>query len=283
MRLLSFCFVIEALCTPASASERPLRFLYIQGFLSCSVAHMAPVNHYFDAIKDHPDAKLIYGCFDGGFAEHPLDPTEHFYVYTRTPSSSWSEPEKMDAQSAPLAIALMLRNEIKELRELNLETPSSTPLMNLTIAGHSHGAWIAMRLAYQASLIPQLKLKDLLTIDPVSYVECPSEWFPWHVISSTFNWFGDHSACHRAPKDLEGLGPIIAKTANFHWTNVYETSMPYLSSGRVLHATVNAEYTGQTTYDWLTAHRSITKDPNSWKRFYERMAFIVQNPDNDED
>ena len=273
---------VGVLSSPALASNRPLRLVYIQGFLSCSLDYQIPADTFFDQAKNHPDAKLYYGCFDGGFAEHPSDLTEHFFVYTRRPSEPWSAPQEFDAQSAPLAIALMLHHEIAALAANNPETQDTSPLMNLEIAGHSHGGWIAMRVAYQAALIPRIKLKQLLTVDPISYVECSSEWFPWHAINSTFNWLGDHEACHRAPQDLEALGPTIFTAVNFHWDNVYETSQPYLSSGPVRHATRNIEFTADSTLDWLTAHRAIIRSPETWRRFFNRQNAIIQNPDDDE-
>ena len=272
---------VGMLCDPAFASDRPLRFIYLQGFLSCTVSNLAPVSYFMKIAKDHPDAKLYYGCFDAGFAQHPSDLTERFYLYTRTPSGPWSAPELLDAQSAPLAISLKLRHDVQELIAQYPDDAPSTPQMNIVIAGHSHGAWLAMHTAYQVALNPQMKLKDLLTIDPVSYVDCPSSKFPWHVLSATFGWFADYTSCHGAPKDLEGIEQTIAEAANFHWNNFYETSMPYLSSGPVRHATGNFEFTSPSYVAWLTAHRAILKDPKTWERFYRRLTHIVQDAEND--
>jgi hypothetical protein len=243
---------------------------------------MSPTEQFFEQAKNHPDAKLYYGCFDGGLGQHPSDLTERFFLYTRRSSEPWSTPEEFDAQSAPLAIALKLREEINILREKNLDTPPSSPLMNLEIAGHSHGAWLGMRVAYQAALIPRIKLKQLLTIDAVSFIDCPSAWFPWHVINSTFNWYGDHAACHRSPKDLEPLGKIISEAANMHWINFYETKQPFVSSGPIPFATRNIEFTPEGNFDWITAHREILRNPETWRVFKARQLSIIQNPDDDE-
>jgi hypothetical protein len=286
---LTFKLVVgtAALCvgstiSPAFGSDRPLRFVYLQGFVSCTISNMTPVNKFMQLAKDHPDAKIYYGCFDGGFVQHPTDLTERFYLYTRTVSGPWSVPEPMDVQSAPLAISAKLSQEVTGLTEQNPEAAPTTPVMNVIIAGHSHGGWLAMRVAYQTALSPLLKLKDLLTIDPVSYVDCPSTMFPWHVLSTTFGWHSDNTTCHGAPKDLQSIEQTIATAANFHWNNYYETSMPYLSSGPVRHATGNFEMTSHSFGTWLTAHRAILKDPKTWERFYKRISVIVQNPDDDE-
>jgi hypothetical protein len=266
--------------SPAMAATRPLRFVYLQGFVSCSKIFHAPIEQFFEAAKTHPDAKLYYGCFDGGFTEHIGDYRERFFLYTLTASDQWSSSEEMDPQSAPLAISLKIRREMQLLRALNPDAPSDLPLMDVMVAGHSHGGWMAMRAAYQFTLVPQLKLQELLTIDPVSYVECPSEWFPWHVLSNLFHWAGDHDACHRAPMDLVGLEPSIAEAIDYNWTNVYEITMPYLSSGPIGGATRNFEYTAPPTTSWLGAHRAVLLDPSTWSRFSRRVLAIVQNPEN---
>jgi hypothetical protein len=257
------------------ASARSLRFVYLQGFLSCTLSNRAPAHKFLEIAKEHPDARVYWGCFDGGFTQHIGDWNERFFLYTIEPNGQWSQPIEMNPRSAPLEIALMLGKELKELEESSLT--SDDKLMDVMIAGHSHGGWMAMRVAYQVGLYQRARLTNLLTIDPVSYDLCHSAWFPVNAVQNTFRWWGDPHDCHRAPRDLAHIEPYIAKATNYQWINIYETSMPYLSSGPIKAATRNIHYKAFTYFDWWTAHRAILLDPANWQDFYQRMRMVVED------
>ncbi len=248
------------------AFGKPLRFIYLQGYLSCSHYNRAPVKEFLNTAAGHPDAKMYYGCFDGGYEAHPRDVVEHFYLYTMTSDGRWSIATEMPAQTAPLEIALMVR---REMRDDASEAP------DVMIAGHSHGGWMAIRVASQLSLIEGLKIRELLTIDPVSYTLCASKWFPAYITMKVIGWGGEPADCHRAPRDLEAIEPIVAAKTGHHWTNIYQDTMPFVSSGAIASATRNFEYTSKTVFDAFTAHRAAFLDSTSWSRFYRRLKAVA--------
>ena len=259
----------------SSTSEaKPLRFLYLQGYLSCSLSNHTPVRKFLEIAATNPDAKLFWGCFDAGHIQHPHDTKEHFYLSTMDASGNWSPREELDPLTAPQEIAMRVSGQVKDIASTYSE-PTDEPVMDVFIAGHSHGGWMAMRVAYHLSYVKNLEIKELLTIDPVSYNLCASKWFPVHVIVNTLRWWGEPHDCHRAPRDLEPIEARIAKATNGNWTNIYEESMPYLSSGPIRHATRNLSYPAHTTFDWLTAHRATLLDSRSWTRFFKRIDDVV--------
>lgn len=206
---------------------------------------------------------MYFGCFDGGFIEHVEDWTEHFYIYTIDSRGHWSGGEEMNPYTAPLELARDLSlSLINTQSEANVDEG-----MDVIIAGHSHGGWMAMRLAHHLGLSPRFTIHHLLTIDPISYQLCPSSWFPLHALSTTFRWWGEPNDCHKAPRDLESIGESIARAVSNRWTNVYQVSMPYVSSGPIQHATRNLTYQAQTTRQWLSAHGASLRDPRSWQFF----------------
>ena len=255
-----------AALTSLPAAAKPLRFIYLQGYLSCSHNNQQPVAAFLQIAAHHPDAAMYYGCFDGGYETHPLDPTEHFYLYTITGNGQWSDALAMPAQTAPLEITAMLRQDV-------LKTPDDT--VDVFIAGHSHGGWMAIRVAYQLGLVAGVDIRELLTIDPVSYDLCASQWFPAYVVARGVGFGGEPDDCHRAPRDIEHLTPSVAKAVQQHWTNIYQTDMAFVSSGPIRSADRNIEYTSRTFFDWATAHRAVFIDQASWKPFYMRLNEVA--------
>jgi hypothetical protein len=266
--MISPTLALLMIADPALA--KPLRFIYLQGYLSCSHSNQQPVAAFLDAAARHPDAAMYYGCFDGGYETHPLDPIEHFYLYKVTADGQWSEATAMAAQTAPLEITTMLRQETSTAAD---DAPDQD--VDVLIAGHSHGGWMAIRLAYQLGLTPEFHLQELLTIDPISYDLCASQWFPSYVLLNSVRWFGEPHDCHRAPRDIEHLTPAVAAAAGDGWTNIYQTSMPFVSSGPISAANRNLLYTSPSVLDTLTAHRAAFIDPASWQMFYRRLRALT--------
>jgi hypothetical protein len=261
-----------ALCVQAqAASAKALRFVYFQGFLSCTLSNRAPVQKFLEVSKNHPDARVYWGCFDGGFVQHAQDWHERFFLYTIEPNGQWSEPLEMNARTAPQEIALMIRKELRELEGKPSFDNTDAKLMDVFVAGHSHGGWMAMRTAYHIGLVERAQIQQVLTIDPVSFDLCHSSWFPVSAVQNTFRWWGEPHDCHRAPRDLEPIAPFIASAAGNRWVNIYENTMPYLSSGPMKGAPINKIYYSQTNFDWFTAHRAILLDETTWKNFYHAL------------
>lgn len=258
----------------SGASAKPLMFIYIQGYNSCRRAELKPVKEFLTVAANNPNSKMYWGCFDGGHLTHLHDTKEYFYLYSVDSKGAWSQGEEIDAQVASLQIAHYINGDLKKFTRASISAKES-PETDVFIAGHSHGGWMAMRVAYQLSLMANAKLRQLLTIDPVSYTLCSSQWFPAKAIWNTFDWWSAPGDCHRAPRDLLHLNPTIAKGANGQWINIYQNSMPYLTSGPIAEATKNIRYEPDTNMDWITAHRAIVHSDWTWAIFKEGLEALT--------
>lgn len=258
-------------------SKPPLIFIYLQGYNSCRRIEDRPVRLFLNATADNPNSKLYWGCFDGGHVTHLSDTKEYFYITSMNKKGEWAPMQDVEPQSGSLQIANYIYKDIKQFNSQYAKgkTPQKT---NVFIAGHSHGGWMAMRVAYQISLIENAKLQQLLTIDPISYTLCASHWFPFHILYNTFNWLGEPDNCHKAPADLDHIVPYISSAADGSWINIYQESMPYLTSGPVDAADRNIRYEPPTNIDWVNAHRAIMHTDWTWEFFQNRLAEIQGLP-----
>jgi hypothetical protein len=177
------------------------------------------------AAAANPNSKVYWGCFDGGHLTHLDDTKEYFYLFSMNHLGQWSEAEEIEPQSASLQIAHYIHKDLKSFAKSS--PGQSLPKADVFIAGHSHGGWMAMKVAYQMTFIENAKLQQLLTIDPISYTLCASHWFPFHILYNTFNWFGEPDNCHKAPADLDHITPTIAQTADNRWINM--SKLPKIS------------------------------------------------------
>lgn len=256
-----------------SKSDHPIIFIYLQGYNSCRKIEDRPVKLFRKATSSNPNSKLYWGCFDGGHITHLNDTKEYFYLFSMNERGEWSKAEEIEPQSASLQIANYIHRDIKRFNSKESQNGRQEKT-DVFIAGHSHGGWMAMKVAYQMTFIEDAKLQQLLTIDPISYKLCASHWFPFHILYNTFNWFGEPDNCHKAPADLEHINPTIAETTDGHWINIYEDSMPYLTSGPIEQATTNIRYEPPTNMDWVTAHRAIMHTDWTWSFFANRLSEI---------
>jgi len=270
---IAACVATLCMSLASQASAKPLLFIYLQGYNSCKRAELKPVQEFGAASANNPNSKMYWGCFDGGHLTHLHDTKEHFYLYSADSKGNWSQGEEIDPQVASLQIASYINRDIKKFTQASVAAQESTET-DVFIAGHSHGGWMAMRVAYQLAFIANTKLRQLLTIDPVSYTLCASQWFPVNAIWNTFDWWSAPDDCHRAPRDLEKLNPTISKTANGQWINIYEDAMPYLTSGPIAQADKNIRYVPDTSMDWITAHRAIVHSEWTWEIFKQGLAAL---------
>jgi hypothetical protein len=258
-------------------AKPPLIFIYLQGYNSCRRIEDRPVRLFLNAAANNPNSKLYWGCFDGGHITHLNDTKEYFYLTHMNTKGEWAPMEEVEPQSGSLQIASYIFKDIKQFNS-RYSSEKTPPKTNVFIAGHSHGGWMAMRVAYQMSLIENVKLQQLLTIDPISYKLCASHWFPFHILYNTFNWLGEPDNCHKAPAELDHIIPQIANAADGHWINIYQESMPYLTSGPMDAADQNIRYEPPTNIDWVNAHRAIMHTDWTWEFFQNRLAEILGLP-----
>lgn len=100
------------------------------------------------------------------------------------------------------------------------------------IIGHSHGGWLAMRLA--EALKKPIKTGFLATLDPISFTECNASTYadalfnPWYAWSTT-------APCRRAPGDFTA-GDIQRIRANLNgnqWKHWWQDHFVPLHSGEI--------------------------------------------------
>lgn len=254
-----------------------VKFIYAQGFYSCSRSHDAPLQEFHKNMQDIRDslgqaeqaeslhAEAMFFCFDGGFIEHPSDSTERLF-FRRHPSLHAPLPplQEWGPREAPNMLANLLEREARALAQQGYEMP-----MRVHIAGHSHGAWLAQRIVAALGHLADIQVDHLLTIDPISYDLCPSAWFGWNVLRNTVpTGLAKIDDCHRAPQDLRHISQLIRQVTSSRWTNIYQSTMPYLHSGPILEATSNIDIPWIKTFDYWTGHRAILRDPRTWMGFH---------------
>lgn len=266
----------QAFAVSAFAETQPLamRFIYAQGFGSCSVQYDLPIAQ-FKAVVDgfqasNPTVKLAssydYYCFDLGMYGHSNDPVEHLYLAHENGAVAERVFNRVAVTDAVDLAVKSLEDEAAALKANGFAMP-----MQVYIAGHSHGGWLLMQLAAKLVDHPNLRIERLLTLDPISYKGCPSNHFLYNATWSTF-WFKTlPKACLEAPSDLLPLVPSILKSTGTNWSHFYQSSMPYLRSGPIPGAPLNYEIPWIRTVDYWTGHMSLLRDSRVWRPFYVRV------------
>ena len=125
------------------------------------------------------------------------------------------------------------------------------------VLGHSHGGWTAMDLVRK---VAQLNYRNLVTIDPISVVNCGPLVFSGGVVS------GDAPGCREAPADLRVFGTMIGQRAK-HWTNWFQVEFPLLHSESI--STANENLEREYNANWTRifgAHAVIEVDPDIWQQ-----------------
>jgi hypothetical protein len=102
------------------------------------------------------------------------------------------------------------------------------------LAGHSYGGWLAMKVA--AGLPDGFKLESLLTIDPISAVNCQ----PLKGVDEVLRT-GAPTSCNEAPADLDATQRAAIAAHAKSWRNAYETANAYLHSSPIAEATENVK------------------------------------------
>lgn len=254
----------------------PVRFIYAQGFSSCGAEYYEPVAKFESLVAEGNEnqseyeyiADYYHYCYDFGFFSHRKDPKARLKLaHFRSLDDGRPVYKEIDIlQSADLLVDSLTR-EARELQSKGYKMP-----MQIYIAGHSYGAWTVMRIAQKMLNNELLKVNALLTLDPISVVNCPSPKFISRSFIGTFGPRRWTQGCLEAPKDLEHMVPDLVKLTDFQWANIYERSMPYVRSGSMRGAPFNIELTWNAYYDYWTGHLSIIRDPRVWPVLFNRVA-----------
>lgn len=273
--LILFITVGEAIASEQKGIA--VRFVYAQGFLACNRRYDDPITKFAQTVEAAKarnknltvDYATYYHCFDAGIFEHPLDEVEHMYRTYVNADRTRRTTSEISAYTAPYQLIQDLETEAMALEQQGYTMP-----LQVYFVGHSHGGWFAMRSTAHLANNPRIQVRQLYTVDPISYSLCPSHKFVNNVARNSIPSWNTSSPddCHRAPRDLVDLEPSIRSTVDGNWTNFYQTTMPYLRSGPIAAASWNIDIPWLSTYDYWNGHRSLLSDPRTLRGFFNGLS-----------
>jgi pimeloyl-ACP methyl ester carboxylesterase len=126
----------------------------------------------------------------------------------------------------------------------------STGAERVYVAGHSYGGWLAMK----TTLALESDIDGLVTIDPISRVNC------------TFTFpFG----CTTSPTDIaEDDRELLAERTN-SWENFYQTRTGYLHATPIAQADANTEL--------MVGHTQIESEVAVWSTFARQVRTLLKD------
>jgi len=164
----------------------------------------------------------------------------------------------------------MKSGKIEQLTTDLAALANSTTSKSVQIISHSHGAWYAMRLAYR--LPPEIKIRGLATIDPVSQDECKPTTMALGFIKKHFQEGEREPGCSRAPSDVKPEERAAVFKRSGWWRNYFETETFYLHSSAIPETDFNMLVAYREKIDDpLHAHRLISLDDRVWDNLKERI------------
>jgi pimeloyl-ACP methyl ester carboxylesterase len=126
------------------------------------------------------------------------------------------------------------------------------------VVGHSHGGWLAMRLALDTTI----PIASLTTVDPISYPLCQPEDIAQWALGSLLT-YRDNPGCQGAPPDLAPrFGDVRRRVGR--WSHYWQDEFIPLHSGPIGAATGG----GRLGYGFSPmdprAHEDIKTDARVW-------------------
>lgn len=165
------------------------------------------------------EPRVIYSCFD---YEKLIFGGKLHFKYTKENNEigkvelgNWVLFERIDWS--------YIEPVVTELATYVNEVASQVENPQVYLIGHSWGAWLNMKLAEM--LPPDLKIPGLVTLDPVSPLDC----WPNLYLQLGPNYL---KSCHQAPTDI-GVEEQenIFNRVNENWRHFYQMQFIFLSSG----------------------------------------------------
>jgi pimeloyl-ACP methyl ester carboxylesterase len=163
-----------------------------------------------------------------------------------------------------------------------LSTAAGDQPVHLFVAGHSHGGWMAMKLAN--TLGEDATLHRLTTIDPISYTGCTAANIVAKVTLSAIipilpvlGMSPVPVACLEPPPDLRAIWPQIAANTKGSWDQYYQTQTPGLHSGPVATASANQLMTYPGLMNAAEGHANILNDNRVWDAFMSEVKSDVSD------
>ena len=145
---------------------------------------------------------------------------------------------------------------------------SAGNLGGVHVWGQSHGGWTAMDLVRR---VPEINYSTLMTVDPISVVECGPVVFTGGVIT------GSAPGCQRAPADLASSFAKIARSIN-HWVNWYQREFSLLHSDKISEAHDNIErFLNAAWWIPMGSHRLTETDDVMWQDAISRVERQIKS------
>ncbi len=222
-------------------SEKVLALLVLGGYTSC----------------DDPETPLDQAMTEiGGFLKANVKPesgeTKLLFLscYGTDPNKihfSWDHQPKHGAAPSVEEMAKFINTSLKGHHSVRIG-----------LVGHSYGGWTAMKLA--PLLDPQFKLHVMVTLDPISKVECTPQGF----IDVLFSGI-PQPGCVRAPRDISQPNLDKIKPAK-PWVNYYQTNYNLLHSSPIDQVkNIQKSYTGPD----FEPHLGFIRDPKLFQEIWE--------------
>jgi pimeloyl-ACP methyl ester carboxylesterase len=248
MKTLSFAMLMTLFAVPAFA--RPV-FVFSNGFGSCFMAGQT------DEVKA--------SRFIDDMVEQVTDLTGQEPVVVRTCYALGSNDIFVTATELDHTSERMTREDFHEVVKAAVQLAGDNA--PVYVWGHSHGGWTAMDLVRK---VGELNYRNLVTVDPISVVNCGPVVFSGGVIT------GDAPGCREAPSDLASAGPMIAQRAK-HWTNWFQLEFPLLHSESISTANENLERAYDANWTAIMgAHAVIEVDADIWQQTAQYVVDDIQ-------
>ena len=158
--------------------------------------------------------------------------------------------------------SLMYTTHPEDLNDIIMGQVDQTESHSLYLIGHSYGGWNVMKAS--ATLPEQVRIKSLVTIDPISMENCKPDVFASAYVRSTFS-FNPSVGCTQAPEDLRPHFTAINKRSS-RWQHFYQNDYGFLHSSAVSETRSNRKLEIKTHWlNSLKAHLDIDSDIRTWQ------------------
>ncbi len=205
--------------TPNSTAPNPSEndsgkqlVIYFGGFLGCTnmfAEDATPIDSKIDILQKSTNIHTT--------TSHHREQILYMTCYTPDPDSIRVVEGRSPTKPYKTTIAEFAK-QIEALR-------TSTDVATIAVIGHSYGGWSAIK--FVSLLSDKWNFSGLITIDPISRVNCAPNDFINHVLNSPTK------GCIESPKDFDSqtLQRIAAGTKK--WQNFYQTQDPVLRASSI--------------------------------------------------